>query len=52
MLPALAAEYGPTTRVGEVARVGERRGDWAHITLAGGREGWIEHVLLLRLTRD
>ena len=51
-LPALAAEYGPSTRVGEVARVGERRGDWAHIALAGGREGWIEHALLLRLTRD
>jgi hypothetical protein len=52
MLPALAAEFGAMARVGEVARIDERRGDWTRITLAGAREGWVEHALLVRLTRD
>ena len=51
-LPALAAEYGAVARVGEVARIGERRGDWTRVTLAGAREGWVEHALLVPLTRD
>jgi hypothetical protein len=52
MLPALAAEYGAVARVGEVARIEERRGDWTRIALAGAREGWVEHALLVPLTRD
>lgn len=52
MLPALAAEYGAVARVGEVARIEERRGDWARVALAGAREGWVEHALLVPLTRN
>jgi hypothetical protein len=52
MLPALAAEYGAMARVGEVARIEERRGDWTRVALAGAREGWVEHALLVTLTRD
>jgi len=52
MLPALAAEYGAVARVGEVARIEERRGDWTRIALAGAREGWVEHALLVPLTRN
>lgn len=52
MLPALAAEYGATARVGEVARIEERRGDWTRVTLAGAREGWVENALLVKLARD
>jgi hypothetical protein len=51
-LPALAAEYGSMALVGEVARVTERRGDWSRIVLAGAREGWVEHALLVKLTRN
>lgn len=51
-LPALAAEYGAVARVGEVARIEERRGDWTRIALAGAREGWVESALLAPLTRD
>jgi hypothetical protein len=51
-LPALAAEYGSMARVGEIARVTERRGDWSRVVLAGAREGWVEHALLVKLTRD
>ena len=51
-LPALAAEYGAVARVGEVARIAERRGDWTRITLAGAREGWVENALLVKLTLD
>lgn len=51
-LPALAAEYGAVARVGEVARIEERRGDWTRVTLAGAREGWVENALLVTLTRD
>jgi tetratricopeptide (TPR) repeat protein len=51
-LPALAAEYGAVARVGEVARIVERRGDWTRIALAGARDGWVEHALLVKLTRD
>lgn len=52
MLPALAAEYGAVARVGEVARIEERRGDWTRVALAGAREGWVEHALLVPLTRN
>jgi tetratricopeptide (TPR) repeat protein len=51
-LPALAAEYGAVARVGEVVRIDERRGDWTRVALAGAREGWVEHALLVPLTRD
>jgi tetratricopeptide (TPR) repeat protein len=51
-LPALAAEYGAVARVGEVARVAERRGDWTRVSLAGAREGWVENALLVELTRN
>ena len=51
-LPALASEHGASTRVGEVARVLDRRGDWTRVALAGDREGWIEHVVLMPLARD
>jgi hypothetical protein len=52
MLPALAAEYGSAARVGEVARIAERRGDWTRVALAGGREGWVENALLVTLSPD
>ena len=52
MLPALAAEYGAAARVGEVARIQERRGDWTRVALAGGREGWVEDALLVTLSPD
>jgi hypothetical protein len=51
-LPALASEHGSSARVGEVARVLDRRGDWTRVALAGDREGWIEHVVLMPLVRD
>jgi tetratricopeptide (TPR) repeat protein len=51
-LPALAAEYGAMARVGEVARIEERRGDWTRVSLAGARDGWVEHALLVRLTHN
>ena len=51
-LPALASEHGAGARVGEVARILDRRGDWTRVALAGDREGWIEHVVLVPLARD
>jgi hypothetical protein len=51
-LPALAAEYGAVARVGEVARIEERRGDWTRVSLAGARDGWVEHALLVRLAHN
>jgi tetratricopeptide (TPR) repeat protein len=51
-LPALAAEHGASARVGEVARILDQRGDWTHVALAGDREGWIEHVVLMPIARD
>jgi hypothetical protein len=40
-LPALGAESGPQPIVGEVAHVDQRAGVWTHVTLGGGRTGWI-----------
>jgi hypothetical protein len=51
-LPALAAEYGAVARVGEVVRIEERRGDWTRVALAGAREGWVEHALLVKIARN
>lgn len=51
-LPALASEHGSSARVGEVARILEHRGDWTRVALAGDREGWIEHVVLIPIAHD
>lgn len=40
-LPALGAEGGAVPLVGEVARVVRRQGVWTHVSLDGGRDGWI-----------
>jgi hypothetical protein len=41
VLPALGAEGGAVPLVGEVARVVRRQGVWTHVSLDGGRDGWI-----------
>jgi tetratricopeptide (TPR) repeat protein len=51
-LPVLGAEQGPAPLTGEVARVLQRRGAWAHVQLDGRREGWIAAELLLPLGDD
>lgn len=40
-LPALGSEGGAVPLVGEVARVVRRQGVWTHVSLDGGRDGWI-----------
>jgi hypothetical protein len=51
-LPVLGAELGAAPLTGEVARVLERRGAWAHVRLDGQRQGWIAGELLLALGDD
>lgn len=51
-LPVLASDRGPSVFTGEVARVTERRGGWAHLRAGGDREGWVESAELLSLARD
>lgn len=51
-LPALGAEGGSVPLVGEVARVVRRQGVWTHVTLDGGRDGWISTERLASLGRD
>lgn len=51
-LPVLGAELGAAPLAGEVARVLERRGAWAHVRLDGRRQGWIAAELLLPLGDD
>ena len=51
-LPVLASDRGPSLFSGEVARVTERRGGWAHVHAGGAREGWVESFELLSLARD
>ncbi len=52
VLPALGAEGGSVPLVGEVARVVRRQGVWTHVTLDGGRDGWISTERLAPLGRD
>ncbi len=51
-LPVLGAELGAAPLTGEVARVLERQGAWAHVRLDGQRQGWIAGELLLPLGDD
>ncbi|MDQ8154665.1 MAG: hypothetical protein P3B98_08380 [Gemmatimonadota bacterium] len=51
-LPVLGAEPGAAPLTGEVGRVLERQGAWAHIRLEGQRQGWIAAELLLPLGDD
>ena len=51
-LPVLGAELGAAPLTGEVARVLERKGAWAHVRLDGQRQGWIATELLLPLGDD
>ncbi len=51
-LPVLGAELGAAPLTGEVARVLERRGAWAHVRLDGNRQGWFAGELLLSLGDD
>jgi hypothetical protein len=51
-LPVLGAEMGAAPLTGEVARVLERKGAWAHVRLDGQRQGWIAAELLLPLGDD
>ncbi|HET7458510.1 MAG TPA: hypothetical protein VFJ74_12745, partial [Gemmatimonadaceae bacterium] len=48
-LPALAADAGPMLYAGDVARVDRREGTWAHVSLDGDREGWVEWARLVPL---
>ena len=51
---ALAALVSDSTAVlgrGEVARITEERGAWAHVRLDDGRAGWVERARLLPLER-
>jgi hypothetical protein len=52
LLPALASDRGASVRIGDVARVIERQGEWAHITADCDRDGWIEAAGALSLARD
>ncbi len=51
-LPVLGSELGAAPLSGEVARVLERQGAWAHVRLDGQRQGWIAAELLLPLGDD
>ena len=51
-LPVLGAELGAAPLTGEVARVLQRKGAWAHVRLDGQRQGWIAAELLLPLGDD
>lgn len=51
-LPVLGAEPGAAPLTGEVARVLERQGAWAHVRLDGQRQGWIAGEILLPLGDD
>jgi tetratricopeptide (TPR) repeat protein len=50
LLPALAAERGAAVHIGEVARVLQRDGPWAHIAEERDRDGWIASEDLLPLS--
>jgi hypothetical protein len=52
LLPLLGTDATGSVRVGDVARVVERRGAWARVAADGGRDGWIEAARLLPLDRD
>jgi hypothetical protein len=52
LLPALGSERRATARTGEIARVVEREGVWAHVIVDGGREGWTDGGSLYSLRRD
>ncbi|MBA4071902.1 MAG: hypothetical protein C0497_08725 [Gemmatimonas sp.] len=51
-LPVLGAEPGAAPLTGEVARILQRQGAWAHVRLDGQRQGWIAAELLLPLGDD
>ncbi|HEX6966163.1 MAG TPA: hypothetical protein VF166_10215 [Gemmatimonadaceae bacterium] len=51
-LPVLNAEPTGAVRVGDVARIEERRDAWAFVRVAGDHEGWIPRSALLPLDRD
>ena len=52
ILPALASESNTSIRPGEIARIIERDGQWVHLGLAGGREGWTDRGSLYPIARD
>jgi hypothetical protein len=52
LLPLLGTDATAAVRVGDVARVLERRGVWARVVADGERDGWIEAARLLPLDRD
>jgi hypothetical protein len=52
VLPVMSTEQSGAVRMGEVARVVERRGAWARVAAGGGGDGWIDATLLLPLGRD
>ena len=51
-LPALGAEGGAVPLLGEVARIDQRTGVWAHVILEGGRAGWLPAERVVRLGND
>jgi hypothetical protein len=51
-LPALGAEGGSVPLIGEIATVDQRTGVWAHVTLEGGRAGWLPAERVVRLGND
>ena len=51
-LPALGAEGGSVPLIGEVARIDQRTGVWAHVILEGGRAGWLPAERVVRLGND
>lgn len=52
LIPALAAERTTTVRAGDVVRITERDGQWAHVVADGGRDGWAERAALYSIARD
>jgi len=52
LAPALSADRAASLRIGEVARILERRGAWARVGADAQRDGWIDASLLLPLARD
>jgi hypothetical protein len=52
LLPALAADRGPTLRTGDVARVLETEGAWARVSADGGRAGWMDAAALAPIPHD
>jgi hypothetical protein len=51
LLPALGSEQRSTARTGEIARVTERDGHWAHVITEAGRDGWMDADSLYSIAR-